>query len=108
MFELRKTLGADYSVNLDDSLRAKKTFRDLDFFKTPRYGLTRYPDDAVGDPDDPDEPGGKKKPPKDEEKEKLPEEKLLKKLLGIILRQIFRRGMPLPIFIDPRQKNDPA
>jgi hypothetical protein len=47
MFELRKTLGADYSVNLDDSLRAKKTFRKLGFFKTPSYGLTPYPDDAL-------------------------------------------------------------
>jgi hypothetical protein len=48
-FRLKRVLDADSSVDLDDSLRAKKAFRDLGFFKTPRYGITPYPDAPLFD-----------------------------------------------------------
>jgi hypothetical protein len=48
-FRLKRVLDADSSVDLYDSLRAKKAFRELGFFKTPRYGVTPYPDAPLFD-----------------------------------------------------------
>jgi hypothetical protein len=48
-FRLKRVLDADSSVDLDDSLRAKKAFRESGFFKTPRYGVTPYPDAPLFD-----------------------------------------------------------
>ncbi len=32
---------------MDDTLRAKKTFGGLGYYKTPSYGLTKYPDEPL-------------------------------------------------------------
>ncbi len=48
-FELKDTLSANNSVDLDDSLNAKKAFGALGYYKTPNYGLTKYPDQPLFD-----------------------------------------------------------
>lgn len=49
MFNIKSTLGRDYSVDLNDSLRAKKALRELGYFETPEFGLTPYPDHRLFD-----------------------------------------------------------
>lgn len=46
-FRLKLPLGRSYNVDPDDTIRAKRTFKDLGYYKTPKYGLTRYPDESL-------------------------------------------------------------
>jgi len=46
-FKLKSTLGRSHNVDLDDTLMAKKTFGSLGYYKTPSYGLTKYPDEPL-------------------------------------------------------------
>ena len=46
-FNLKKTLGRDYNVDLGDVRRAKQALRGLGFYKMPDHGLTEYPDESL-------------------------------------------------------------
>lgn len=46
-FHLKSTVGRSHRVDLDDALRAKQALHELGYFKTPRWGLTQYPDEAL-------------------------------------------------------------
>jgi hypothetical protein len=46
-FQLKSTLGRSYRVDLDDTRRTKEALLRLGYFKTPRYGLTQYPDEPL-------------------------------------------------------------
>ncbi len=48
-FSLKSTLGRSYNVDLDDTLRTKKTLRSLGHYQTPSYGMTEYPDEQLFD-----------------------------------------------------------
>lgn len=46
-FMLHSTIGRTRNVDLEDIHRTKKALRDLGFYRQPRYGITRYPDEAL-------------------------------------------------------------
>ena len=48
-FNIKSTLSASNSVDLDDSLNAKKAFNKLGYYPTPSYGITQYPDQPLFD-----------------------------------------------------------
>lgn len=48
-FSLKSTLGRSYNVDLNDTLRTKKTLRSLGHYQTPSYGMTEYPDEQLFD-----------------------------------------------------------
>ena len=48
-FRLRRPIGLDYNMDLDDTFNTKKALRDLGHFRVPKYGLTRYPDQPMID-----------------------------------------------------------
>ena len=48
-FRLKRTIGPDYNMDLDDTFNTKKALRDLGHFSTPKYGLTPYPDQPMID-----------------------------------------------------------
>ena len=47
LFQLNGTVGRTWNVNSDDTLRTKQALRRIGYFKTPDYGLTDSPDDAM-------------------------------------------------------------
>ena len=46
-FRLTKTIGRNYSVDPEDVLRTKRILKELGYFETPAYGMTRYPDEPM-------------------------------------------------------------
>jgi len=44
MFQIKKTIGDDYNVDLEDSLSTKQALERLGYYETPSYGMTPYPD----------------------------------------------------------------
>jgi hypothetical protein len=46
-FQIKSTLGRSYRVDLGDTRRTKEALLRLGYFKTPRYGLTQYPDEPL-------------------------------------------------------------
>ncbi len=49
-FRLKRTIGLEYNMDLDDTFNTKKALRDLGHFRTPKYGLTPYPYDPITAP----------------------------------------------------------
>lgn len=43
-FKLKKTIGRDYTVDLNDSLKTKKALNALGYYEKPKHGVTPYPD----------------------------------------------------------------
>lgn len=43
-FAIKSLLASNANVDLDDSLNTKEALRHLGYYKTPRYGMTPYPD----------------------------------------------------------------
>ncbi len=48
-FKLNGPVGADFNHDPDDVKNAKQALNDLGFFKTPKYGMTPYPDQPLFD-----------------------------------------------------------
>lgn len=48
-FRLKRPIGPDSNMDLDDVLNTKKALNDLGFMSVPRYGLTQYPDTTMID-----------------------------------------------------------
>ncbi|HER26401.1 MAG TPA: hypothetical protein ENI69_04760 [Rhodospirillales bacterium] len=46
-FKLNKPLGSNFNVDLEDTLRTKKALLELGYYKTPKHGLTKYPDERL-------------------------------------------------------------
>ncbi|MCP5366046.1 MAG: peptidoglycan-binding protein [Hyphomicrobiales bacterium] len=46
-FRLNNTLGRSHNTDPDDVLAAKAAFRGLGYYRTPRYGMTPYPDEPL-------------------------------------------------------------
>lgn len=46
-FKLKSKLARDVSVDLDDSLRAKKALKRIGYLEEPSYGITEYPDEPM-------------------------------------------------------------
>jgi len=44
IFQIKKTIGDDYNVDLEDSLSTKQALERLGYYETPSYGMTPYPD----------------------------------------------------------------
>ena len=43
-FQLKKTVGRSYNVDLDDVRNVKSALQGLGYYRTPGYGMTPYPD----------------------------------------------------------------
>jgi len=48
-FRLKRPIGPDSNMDLDDVLNTKRALKDLDFMSVPKYGLTPYPDQPMID-----------------------------------------------------------
>ena len=46
-FRLKGPIGLEYNMDPDDTLSTKTALRDLGHFRTPKYGLTPYPDQPM-------------------------------------------------------------
>lgn len=46
-FRLKRPIGPDSNMNLDDVLNTKRALNDLGFMLLPKYGLTPYPDTTM-------------------------------------------------------------
>ena len=47
MIEIKKTVGSDYRVALDDVYNVKSALNTLGYYKKPEYGITPYPDEKM-------------------------------------------------------------
>lgn len=47
MFNIKKTIGRSYNVDLDDILPTKKNLQSLGYYEEPSYGMTEYPDEDM-------------------------------------------------------------
>jgi len=48
-YKIKQSVGPDYNHDQDDVFRTKTALKDLGHFKTPDYGLTKYPDTPLFD-----------------------------------------------------------
>ena len=48
-FRLKRPIGPNSNMNLDDVLNTKRALNDLGFMSLPRYGLSTYPDEKMID-----------------------------------------------------------
>jgi len=48
-FRLKRPIGPDSNMDLDDVLNTKKALNDLGFMSLPKYGLNTYPDQPMID-----------------------------------------------------------
>ena len=46
-FRLKRPIGPDSNMDLDDVLNTKRALNDLGFMSLPKYGLTPYPDETM-------------------------------------------------------------
>ena len=46
-FQLKKTIGRSYNVDLDDVRNVKSALQGLGYYRTPGYGMTPYPDEPM-------------------------------------------------------------
>lgn len=46
-FRLKQSIGEEYNMNLDDSLKTKKALADLGHMEVPDHGLTEFPDRSM-------------------------------------------------------------
>ena len=46
-FQIKKTPGRSYNVDLGDVGRVKEALQTLGYYATPSYGMTQYPDEAM-------------------------------------------------------------
>ena len=46
-FHLKRPIGPDSNMDLDDVLNTKRALNDLGFMSLPKYGLTPYPDEKM-------------------------------------------------------------
>lgn len=48
-YRLKRTIGSDYAMDLDDAFNTKRALRDLGHYRVPDYGLNTYPDQRMID-----------------------------------------------------------